>query len=95
MVSFLYRYLEDGNLWLIRFTYSFRSSVFSKSSNSLQYKYVVLNSMHKNEYEVLHAFDKDTNRLLPIPSDSKSMYYTQCNAYFIFCCYYIRRLLSI
>ncbi len=62
------RDLKDGNL-LIRFECSFRSSVFSK--NDFQYKYVVLNSIHKNEYEILHEHGKDTNRFLQIPSDIK------------------------
>ena len=82
MACFLYRDFKDGNL-LIRFTCSFRSSVlYSINGIGLQYKYVVLDSMHKkNKWEILHGFSKDTNRLLLIPSDLRGIYaITQCNA---------------
>ena len=56
----------DCSLAQIKFTCPFNSSVFEH----LQYKYVVLDSKHR-EQEVLLGYDKDTSRLLKLPQNYK------------------------
>ena len=65
--------MSDGFLQ-ITFTCYFDPLMLSRKKH-FQYKYVVLDSMHNNEYEVLFDGGPDANRLLQISSDFNGRLY--------------------